>query len=123
MGVQVDRRPYLAVVSVIDQQRVFPFATVQGTFVGYRLLTFLKGANIPSYHFHLLTANKRHGNHVLEYRLLKGTIEVDRLASDETPEPSAFSFVLTGRFLRFVFRAPDVLRYSVPAYRLLDLFA
>ena len=75
------RRPYPTVASVIDQQRVFSFDTVSGTFVGYRLPAFLKGTNIPGYHFHLLTADRQRGGHVLDYTLLNGVIDVDSLSS------------------------------------------
>ncbi|WP_052733110.1 acetolactate decarboxylase [Hymenobacter terrenus] len=77
----VRQRPYPPLARLIGQQHVFAFDTVRGTFVGYRLPAYLKGVNLPGYHFHLLTADRQHGGHVLAYTLLRGEVEIALLTS------------------------------------------
>ena len=61
-------KPYRPLVEVAEQQAVFEFKRVKGTLVGFRCPSFVKGINVPGYHFHFLTDDRKSGGHVLDLR-------------------------------------------------------
>ena len=42
---------------------------VKGTLVGFRCPAFVKGINVPGYHLHFLTEDRKAGGHVLDLRV------------------------------------------------------
>lgn len=58
--------PYPLMTVAAKQQAVFEFANVRGTLLGFRCPAFCRGLNVPGYHFHFLSDDRRHGGHVLE---------------------------------------------------------
>ena len=69
--------PYRPLEEVVKSQALFDFANVEGTIVGFRCPPFVKGVNVPGYHLHFLTADRKAGGHVLDFRVLKATLEID----------------------------------------------
>jgi acetolactate decarboxylase len=70
-------RPYRPLTEVIAGQRVFDFADVDGTIVGFRFPQPEEGLNAAGYHLHFVTADRSRGGHVLDCALRSGTVEVD----------------------------------------------
>lgn len=62
-------KPYRPLVEVAKEQATFEFARVKGTLVGFRCPAFVKGINVPGYHFHFLTDDRKGGGHVLDLRV------------------------------------------------------
>jgi len=58
-------------VEVTKQQPIFEFRDAAGTCVGFRCPDYMKGLNVPGYHFHFLTADRTGGGHVLELEVEK----------------------------------------------------
>jgi acetolactate decarboxylase len=50
---------------VVEKQPVFEFRHIRGTIVGFRLPEFMKNINVPGYHLHFITEDKKAGGHVL----------------------------------------------------------
>jgi acetolactate decarboxylase len=50
---------------------------VEGTIVGFRCPFFVRGVNVPGYHLHFITADRKAGGHVLDFRIEKAILEVD----------------------------------------------
>lgn len=61
-------KPYRPLAAAAKEQAVFEFRNVRGTMVGFRCPSFVKGINVPGYHFHFLTEDRKGGGHVLDLR-------------------------------------------------------
>lgn len=58
--------PYRNLETVLKEQTVFELKNVKGTMVGFRFPSFVKGVNVPGYHFHMITDDRQAGGHVLD---------------------------------------------------------
>ena len=67
--------PYQPLVEIPMQK--FSTTNVEGTLIGFRCPSFVKGLNVPGYHFHFLSDNCQFGGHVLDFYLKQGEINVD----------------------------------------------
>ncbi|OGP49513.1 MAG: alpha-acetolactate decarboxylase [Deltaproteobacteria bacterium RBG_13_43_22] len=76
-SVPVQKKPYPPLSAVAKTQPVFTFEAVSGTLVGFRSPVFVKGINVPGDHLHFISNDLQSGGHVLDFRLLKGTVEID----------------------------------------------
>ena len=70
-------KPYPPLVEVVKNQPTFEFQNVEGTIVGFRCPSYVKGINIPGYHLHFITKDKKGGGHLLECRTQNMQIEID----------------------------------------------
>jgi acetolactate decarboxylase len=69
--------PYPPLVEATKRQQVFTFRDVQGTMVGFRTPEWMSAVNVPGYHFHFLTADRKSGGHVLACELERATAALD----------------------------------------------
>ena len=60
--------PYRPLTEVIAEQTVFELEGVRGTLVGFRFPDLSAGIEAAGYHLHFITADRRRGGHVLEFR-------------------------------------------------------
>lgn len=81
-SVAAQMKPYPALSEVVKNQSVFDFENISGTLVGFRCPPFVKGLNVPGYHFHFLTEQRDAGGHVLALHLTKGQLAADTLHRD-----------------------------------------
>jgi acetolactate decarboxylase len=58
-------KPYPGLEEALKHQTEFELKNVRGTMVGFRFPAYMDGLNIPGYHFHFITADKKAGGHVL----------------------------------------------------------
>ncbi len=70
-------RPYPPLAKAVEKQAVFTFTDVEGTMVGFRCPSFVKGVNVPGYHLHFLTKDRTRGGHVLDCAVENLTVQVD----------------------------------------------
>ena len=49
----------------------------KGTIAGFRLPAYIKGINVPAYHLHFLTEDRKSGGHLLECQIENVRIEID----------------------------------------------
>lgn len=64
-SVPAQRKPYPRLIEVARRQPEFELKRVRGTLIGFRLPDSVKGDNIPGYHLHFITADRKAGGHVL----------------------------------------------------------
>jgi acetolactate decarboxylase len=64
--------PYRPLAEVAKSESVFEYRSVTGTLVGFRSPPYIKGINVPGYHFHFLSDDKTFGGHVLGCSVLQG---------------------------------------------------
>jgi acetolactate decarboxylase len=70
-------RPYPPLVDVVKDQTIFEFHNAKGTIVGFRCPPYVKGINVPGYHLHFITEDRKAGGHLLECRMENVDIEID----------------------------------------------
>jgi acetolactate decarboxylase len=74
------RKPYPPLAEVVKSQPTFELHDVGGSLLGFRFPHYAQGLNVAGYHFHFITADRSAGGHVLEFRLARGELRVDREA-------------------------------------------
>lgn len=85
------QKPYLPFAKIVDRQSMLPYGEVVGSFVGFRMPPSVAPGNVPGFHFHFVTQDRKKGGHVLGFRLVKGTISVMKVgpttvvANERTP--------------------------------------
>lgn len=76
-SVPAQEKPYLPLAEVVKNQTEFEFQDVRGTLVGFRLPEFINGINVPKYHLHFMTEDRKGGGHLLECKTYKVKIGID----------------------------------------------
>jgi acetolactate decarboxylase len=76
-SVPKQQEPYPPLVEVVKEQTVFEFHDVRGTIVGFRCPDSAKGVNVPGYHLHFITEDRKAGGHLLACQLQDATIAID----------------------------------------------
>ncbi len=71
-------RPYRPLVEIVKNQPTFDFQNVEGVMIGVRCPAFMKGINVPGYHFHFLTRDRKGGGHVLELTIDSAVAKIDK---------------------------------------------
>ena len=59
-------RPYPPLAEAAKEQRVFDLQDVHGTLVGFRFPEYMRGVNMPGWHLHFISDDRRSGGHVLD---------------------------------------------------------
>lgn len=92
-SVSAQTKPYPVMIDAVKKQSVFETETVSGTLVGYRFPEFMKGLNVPGYHFHFIADDKKSGGHVLDFSGSDFEIEIDFMDDFELhiPDNEAFN--------------------------------
>lgn len=85
-------KPYPPLTQVVKKQSIFEFHLVEGTIVGVRCPSYVEGINVPGYHFHFITSDKRAGGHVLECLIKNVKIEIDYTSKFYLVLPESDSF-------------------------------
>lgn len=76
-SVPKQNQPYPKLVEVVKTQPVFEFNEVEGTVVGFYCPEYVKGINVPGYHLHFITKDRRGGGHLLECKFEQVNAEID----------------------------------------------
>jgi len=71
--------PFRTLPEVAKEQSLFNLKDVKGTLVGFRCPEYVKGINVPGYHFHFLSEDGKQGGHVLDCALGRGSAAIDTL--------------------------------------------
>jgi len=84
--------PYPSLSDALKNQSIFVLRNVTGTFVGFFSPQYSNGTFVPGWHFHFLTADDKHGGHVLEVVLQRAAVQIDNLTalSVELPQTATF---------------------------------
>lgn len=73
-SVTAQKKPYPELVEAAKFQSVFELGPAKGTVVGFRFPTYFKGLNVPGYHLHFLSQDRRHGGHILDLTADSGCV-------------------------------------------------
>ena len=75
-SVPAQEKPYKPLVEVTKNQPEFELGTLEGDVVGFRLPPYVRGINVPGYHLHFLSRDRKQGGHLLRLNMESGTIEI-----------------------------------------------
>lgn len=64
-SVPAQKKPYPPLAEIAKSQSVFEMKNVSGTIVGFRCPPYVQGVNVPGYHLHFITDDRRRGGHIL----------------------------------------------------------
>lgn len=70
-------KPYPQFSEVVKNQLIFEFHNVEGTMVGFWCPAYLEEINVPGYHLHFITKDRKTGGHLLECQVQDVKIEID----------------------------------------------
>lgn len=84
---------YRPLVEVAKDQPEFEFQDVAGTLAGFYTPAFMASLNVPGPHLHFLSADLKHGGHVLECRPRNVRIGVQFIARLELSLPLTFDYL------------------------------
>jgi acetolactate decarboxylase len=93
------QKPYPPLAAAAEKQAVFELANVKGVIVAFRYPAYLAGINLPGYHCHFITADRRAGGHLLDCRVEGATVAVDAIPNFYLRLPDSQEFLksdLTG---------------------------
>jgi acetolactate decarboxylase len=76
-SVPKQQKPYPPLADVTPKQAVFEFHDVTGTVVGFRCPQFVNGVNVPGYHLHFLTGDRKAGGHILDFTVKQTVADLD----------------------------------------------
>ncbi|MDD4952901.1 MAG: acetolactate decarboxylase [Desulfovibrionaceae bacterium] len=76
-SIRPQKRPYRPLAEVVKDQVVVLFEDLDGTLVGLRCPPFVKGSNVPGYHWHFISADRKQGGHVLDCRFTGLVAKID----------------------------------------------
>jgi acetolactate decarboxylase len=85
-SVPAQDKPYRPLTEAVKEQRTCEFNNTEGVLVGLRCPAYMKEINVPAYHFHFITRDRRAGGHMLECRVEGAQVAID--------EASEFHMVL-----------------------------
>jgi len=72
-------KPYPPLAAAVENQSEFELRNVRGTVAGFYCPPYVQGINVPGYHLHFVTEDRKQGGHLLECSLQEGTAELDQL--------------------------------------------
>ncbi|RQW85732.1 MAG: acetolactate decarboxylase [Geobacter sp.] len=92
-SVPAQQKPYPGLAEAASRQTVFQFQALSGTIVGFRTPGFAKGINLPGYHFHFISADRKIGGHLLDCRIDNALLSLDKVSELHLalPENAEFS--------------------------------
>ncbi len=95
-------KPYPPLAQSVEDQRIFLFEETEGTILGFRCPDFVEGINVPGWHLHFLSSDRRDGGHLLDCRFAKARAQADisREFFMRLPDSEAFMEKNLGRDMR-----------------------
>ena len=75
-AVERQEKPYRPMSEAIRGEKTIEFGRSAGVVAGFRTPLYGQGIGVPGGHVHYIDADRRHGGHVLDFKLLSGTIDI-----------------------------------------------
>lgn len=91
-SVPIQHTPFPPLAEAVKHQSEFTFNNIHGTMVGFRMPSFLGQVNVPGYHFHFLTADRKHGGHVLKVQTNDVIVQIQYIRNFQLNLPDLNSF-------------------------------
>jgi acetolactate decarboxylase len=85
---------YRPLLEVAQEQQVFTFTDIEGTLAGFYTPSFMGSVSVPGLHLHFLSADRRHGGHLLECRPRQVEAGVQMLPTMELALPMSLDYLM-----------------------------
>lgn len=66
-AIPAQQKPYASLTEAAKSQSVYTYTNVTGTVVGFYTPEFYKGVNVPGYHLHFISDDRKTGGHILDF--------------------------------------------------------
>jgi len=76
-SVPKQKKPYPPLAEAVQHQAVFEYTNVTGTVLGFRCPSFVKGVNVPGWHLHFISKDRKIGGHILDFTAADGNLQLD----------------------------------------------
>jgi acetolactate decarboxylase len=76
-SVPKQEKPYPPLSEAVQHQAVFEYTNVTGTVLGFRCPEFVKGVNVPGWHLHFISKDRKTGGHILDLTTGGGLLQLD----------------------------------------------
>lgn len=86
-------KPYPPLVEVTADQPEFEHRGIEGSLVGFRFPDYTQGLNVPGYHVHFLSADRRAAGHVLGFTTAELRVRIDVTSQFHLSVPRARAFL------------------------------
>ena len=88
-------KPFVPLAEVMKTQPEFFYERLEGTLVGFRHPSYVGHMTPPGDHFHLISADRTFGGHVMSFEGAEATLAVDRIERHEMTYPDTPDFAET----------------------------
>lgn len=92
-SVPAQHKPYPGLAEVVRKQAVFEFRNISGTIVGFRAPAYARGINMPGYHFHFISSDRKKGGHLLGCTIDKAALAIKDAYEFQLSIPSEGEFL------------------------------
>lgn len=84
--------PFPTLAQALKGETTFELQSVKGTLVGFRFPSYVAGVNVPGYHFHFITDDRKAGGHVLECKAqyVKADVDYSSQLNIKLPDTQGF---------------------------------
>jgi acetolactate decarboxylase len=87
------QRPYPPLAAISDQQALFEQRGIEGSLIGFWCPPFVAGLNVPGFHLHFLSADRKHGGHLLDFEGARLAVGLDHTSSWQLVLPTLPSYL------------------------------
>jgi acetolactate decarboxylase len=91
-SVPAQRKPYPGLGEAVKNQSVFEFSDIRGAIIGFRSPDFVRGINLPGYHFHFISGDRKAGGHLLGCRIENASVALDETGDFHLALPTSDEF-------------------------------
>uniref|UniRef100_B3EJ86 Alpha-acetolactate decarboxylase n=1 Tax=Chlorobium phaeobacteroides (strain BS1) TaxID=331678 RepID=B3EJ86_CHLPB len=92
-SVHRQHRPYKPLNEITRTQMEFEFTDIEGTIAGFCFPDFTKGLNVPGYHLHFLSHDRKSGGHILDCTMNSGKLSIDHTSNFHMELPQNKEFL------------------------------
>jgi acetolactate decarboxylase len=85
-------KPYPSLTDAAKTQSVFNIQDTKGTIVGFLCPQYVNGINVPGYHLHFISDDRKSGGHILKGGIESGKVQISRVTDFRMVLPSSDSF-------------------------------
>ena len=76
-SVPAQKRPFPPLAEAVKNQIVSTVGNISGRVIGFRIPDFMKGINVPGYHLHFISADRKRGGHILDLVIKQGEVRIN----------------------------------------------
>ncbi len=92
-AIPAQQKPYPTLTEASQNQSVFTYSNTTGTIVGFYTPVFFSGLNVPGYHLHFISDDRKTGGHILDFTVPERmTVEYDITPEFDMVLPTSGAF-------------------------------